>query len=85
MIHYASPAYWACYKTLPKGIQAVAAKSFRLLEANPKHPSLHFKKVREYWSVRVGIEYRALAIPVADGLLWFWIGTHGEYDRLIHS
>jgi len=39
--------------------------------------------VGRYWSARVGLDYRALATPVDDGFLWFWIGTHGEYDRLI--
>jgi hypothetical protein len=25
----------------------------------------------------------SLGIPVAGGVHWFWIGTHGEYDRLV--
>ncbi len=41
------------------------------------------KKVNQYWSVRVGKSYRALGIEVENGILWFWIGPHGEYDRLI--
>jgi hypothetical protein len=49
----------------------------------PSHPSLHFKKVNKYWSVRIGKAYRALGIEVKNGILWFWIGTHYEYDRLI--
>ena len=62
---------------MPKRVQTLAAKNFRLLNSNPEHPSLHLKRVKAYWSVRVGIGHRALAIPVEDGLLWFWIGTHG--------
>jgi hypothetical protein len=83
--HFASPAFWACYEALPKRVQTLAAKNFRLLNSNPEHPSLRLKRVKEYWSVRVGIGHRALAIPVEDGLLWFWIGTHGDYDRLIRG
>jgi hypothetical protein len=45
----------------------------------------HFKKIGKYWSVRVGIHYRALAVEVEDGLLWFWIGSHAEYDRLMNA
>lgn len=85
MNHFASPAFWACYEALPKRVQTLAAKNFQLLNSNPEHPSLRLKRVKEYWSVRVGIGHRALAIPVEDGLLWFWIGTHGDYDRLIRG
>ena len=45
--------------------------------------SLHFKKIADMWSVRVGRNYRALAVEVSEGLLWFWIGTHSEYDHLL--
>ena len=61
----------------------MADKSFELLKADPAHPSLHFKRVRQYRSVRVGLRYRALGVDVPDGVLWFWIGTHGEYDYLV--
>ena len=82
MIHFASPSFWGSYKVLPLAIQNVADKNFSILKENPKHPSLHFKKVEKYWSVRVGIHYRALAVEIEGGLLWFWIGSHSEYDRL---
>ena len=52
-------------------------------QENPKHPSLHLKKIRRYWSIRAGIHYRALAVEVENGLLWFWIGSHSDYDKLI--
>ena len=58
-------------------------RNYEILKENPKHPSLHFKKIGRYWSVRAGIHYRALAVEVEDGLLWFWIGSHAEYDKLI--
>lgn len=83
MPHYASPAFWDCYDALPPPVRATADKAFALLKDKPGHPSLHLKRVGRFWSVRVGLSYRALAVPVADGLLWFWIGTHGDYDRLI--
>ncbi|KAF1083057.1 MAG: hypothetical protein GQF41_0824 [Candidatus Rifleibacterium amylolyticum] len=44
---------------------------------------MNFKQIGRLWSVRVGIRYRALAVEVADGLLWFWIGSHSDYDKLI--
>ncbi len=48
-------------------------------------PSLHFKLLasQRVYSARVGLQYRTLGLPTADGVHWFWIGTHAEYDRLI--
>jgi len=81
--HFASPDFWMCYDRLPKRIQRLADASFELLKADPSHPSLHFKKVGKYRVARVGLHYRALAVEVPEGLLWFWIGSHSEYDRLL--
>lgn len=83
MKHSASPRFWECYGNLPASIQELADKSFGFVKANPNHPSLHLKKAGKYWSVRVGRKYRALAVEIEEGLLWFWIGTHAEYDKLI--
>jgi hypothetical protein len=80
--HYAAPDFWSSYRSLPKNIRAVANHAFAILKADPHHPSLHFKKIGSFWSVRVGIHHRALGIDVSDGVLWFWIGTHAEYDRI---
>lgn len=83
MNHYASPSFWAAYEALPLSVQRQADRNYELLKADPKHPSLHFKKAGKYWSVRVGLHYRALAVNVEDGVLWFWIGSHAEYDKLV--
>lgn len=82
MTHFASLNFWACYDGLPANIQKLADKSFALLKQNPKHPSLHFKKIGEVWSVRIGAQYRALGISVENGINWIWIGTHAEYDKI---
>jgi hypothetical protein len=82
-MHYTNRKFWSYYAQLPEDVQKIADSSYELLKTNPNHPSLHFKKVNQYWSVRVGKSYRALGIEVENGILWFWIGTHGEYDRLI--
>jgi hypothetical protein len=64
-------------------IRGLADKNFELLKADSLHPSLHFKKVGKVWSVRVGFHYRAVAVPIEEGFLWVWIGTHAEYDKLL--
>jgi hypothetical protein len=83
MKHFASPAFWEAYARLPSAIRGLADKNYQLLKDDPRHPSLHFKKVGRYWSVRIGLRYRALATEVDGGLLWFWIGSHGDYDSLV--
>jgi hypothetical protein len=85
MANHASPRFWSAYEALPNNAKRLADKSFALFEQNPRHPSLHFKLVGRFWSVRVGSSYRALAVPIDDGLLWSWIGTHEEYERLLRS
>jgi hypothetical protein len=71
------------YDHLPEEVRSLADRNFRLLRQDAFHPSLHFKQVRKYWSVRVGLGYRALAVRKTDDLIWFWIGPHSEYNRLI--
>ncbi len=83
MRHFASPAFWEAYQRLPENVRVLADKNYALLKQNPQHPSLHFKKVGRFWSVRIGSRYRALAVEIEGGLLWFWIGSHADYDELI--
>jgi hypothetical protein len=81
--HYASSRFWALYEALPSNVRSVADKNFALLKSDPRHPSLHFKRIGFLWSVRVGDRYRALGTAVDDGVMWFWIGTHAEYDKTL--
>jgi hypothetical protein len=83
-MHYTTRRFWEYYDTLPEEVQKTADECYKLLKADPSHPSLHFKKVgKNYWSVRAGINYRALGVEVEKGISWFWIGTHAEYNNLI--
>ena len=66
-----------------KKVQQLADKNFALLQADPKHPSLHFKKIAGMWSARVGAHYRARGFDHEGGVLWFWIDSHSEYDKMI--
>ena len=77
------PAFLGKLPPLPDKIQKLADKNYQLLKADPTHPSLHFKKVGRFWSVRVGIHYRAVAVQRDADFVWFWIGHHSEYDRII--
>ena len=83
MIHHAAPDFWTAYRALPVEIRDLANRAFALLKTDPYHPSLHFKRIDNLRSVRVGAHYRALGVEVKDGILWVWIGSHAEYDRLV--
>lgn len=83
MNHWASEDFWALYNALPANIRATADKNFELLKADPRHPSLRFKRIGTLWSVRVGEGYRALSHDVDAGIKWFWIGSHAEYDKIV--
>lgn len=82
-MHYTTRRFWECYDSLPETVQRTADQCYELLKVDPSHPSLHFKKVGKYWSVRAGQSYRALGVEVEKGILWFWIGTHAEYDKIV--
>jgi hypothetical protein len=81
--HHATTKFWSAYYALPQDIQKIADKNFEILKDDPYHPSLHFKKVGLYWSVRAGLAYRALGVLEDDTIIWFWIGAHARYDQLI--
>ena len=83
MNHRASPRFWSLYRRLPVEVQRLADSCYELLRQDSRHPSLHLKKVGRFWSVRVGLHHRALAVEEGRDLVWFWIGTHAEYDRLL--
>lgn len=82
-MHRTTPQFWSHFYRLPDAVQDLARKNFDLLKQNPRHPSLHFKKVGRFWSARVGINHRALAVEDGVDFIWVWIGSHDEYDRLI--
>jgi hypothetical protein len=81
--HFASPKFWTAYEALPPSVRQLADANYALLKRDPRHPSLQFKEAGRYRSVRVGLGHRALAVDVDGGYLWFWIGSHADYDKMI--
>lgn len=81
-----SPRFWESYHRLPEPVRRSARKTYRLWLANPRFPSLHFKKVGKVWSIRIGrTGYRALAEIRGETAYWFWIGPHDVYEQLISN
>jgi len=81
--HLATSRFWRCSHALPAAVRELADRNFAQLKVDANHPSLHFKKIGTFWSARVGLHYRAVATEVGDDRAWFWIGSHGEYDKLL--
>lgn len=83
MEHVLDDDFWDAYAELPLNVQRRVPQKFQLLRQNSRHPSLRFKKVGDLWTIRVSRGYRALARKVEGIFIWFWVGTHDEYERRI--
>jgi hypothetical protein len=74
------------FQALPHEAKEQARAAYRLFEQDPHHRSLQLKEINpktSLWSVRVGLHWRALGWREHDLILWFWIGSHADYDGLI--
>jgi len=83
-----TPEFRALFKRLPNYVQKQAREAYHLFRHNPHHPGLHFRKVVDdppTFSARVGISYRAVAVLDGSMLIWYWIGSHAAYDKLLHE
>jgi hypothetical protein len=83
---FRGPDFDGFLSRLPAEVQEQAMQAYRLFEVDPFHPSLQFKRVgtrRHDWSARVGLHYRAIGRREHDTIVWYWIGTHAEYDQLV--
>jgi hypothetical protein len=78
--------FWDCYEDLPPEIRRQARECFKRWQANPRHPALRFKQIlpnQAIYSVRISMGWRALGVMEGDTMVWFWIGSHSNYDQLI--
>lgn len=76
----------AMFAALPAHVQQQAREAYRIFQRDPWHPGLHFKQVHNdppLYSARVGISYRAVCVRDGGTVVWFWIGSHAEYDLLL--
>ena len=86
MISQTSARFWKAFEQLPENIKEAARKAYQLWKQDPYHPSLRFKQVHStlpIYSVRIGKDWRAVGIKEEDVIIWFWIGSHSNYDNLL--
>ena len=82
-MHKTTTHFWKCFNNLPHSVQKIAKRNFNLLKTDPLHPSLRFKKIGKFWSIRIGIKYRALAVKEGKYFIWVWIGNHDDYEQML--
>jgi hypothetical protein len=78
--------FWRLFSDLPADAQKDAKRAYRQFQNDPSHPGLQFKKLEgedNLYSVRIGLDFRALGTMRQGRIVWYWIGNHSEYDRLI--
>lgn len=88
MTSHTTEGFWKRYARLPEDIRRQARQAYRFFVQDPYHPSLHFKRIHSsklIYSVRITLDYRAVGTRDRDEIVWFWIGPHAEYNRLIGS
>jgi len=84
VISQTHPDFWICFNALPEEVQRQAREKFRLWQQDAFNVALHFKPlIKDVWSVRVNQNYRALGRRQGGLIVWFWIGTHAEYNQLL--
>jgi len=86
LISRTSSRFWDAYADLPQEVKRRARTAYQLFEENPRHPGLRFKKVHTdalIYSVRITRDYRALGVRDGEAIVWFWIGSHADYERLL--
>ena len=86
MISHTTEKFRKLFAKLPKEIRLKARESYSQFHEDPYYPSLNFKKVhstKPVYAVRISKEYRALGMPGDGKILWFWIGSHSDYDKIL--
>ena len=84
----ATRRFWEHFQGLPSEVQGLAVKNYQLWRRNPNHPSLRFRRLQgseDRFTIRVGEHYRAIGRLAGEKMIWVWIGTHSDYDRLTGS
>jgi mRNA-degrading endonuclease RelE of RelBE toxin-antitoxin system len=83
-----TPQFRQMFADLPKQIQDRTRRAYRQFQQNPSYPSLRFKKVHPklpIYSVRINKDYRAVGQLDEDSIVWFWVGSHAEYNLLLDN
>ncbi len=80
-------SYWKGFDELPEEVRNLAESNYNLWRENPNHPKLRFKQIHPdepIFSFRVGLRHRTVGARARDDrLVWFWIGSFEQYEKMI--
>lgn len=65
------------FAALPTRVQQQAREAYKLFRDDP---FIQVYTSRRSTRNRVGIGYRAVAVVDEDTAIWFWIGSHADYE-----
>ena len=86
MISHLTSDFIKRFRKLPDRIKRTARKNYKIWKQDISHPGSDFKQVhpiKPIYSVRIGSGWRALGIKEDNTMIWFWIGSHNDYEKLI--
>ena len=86
MRSHLTPEFRRLFSRLPSHVKQLARGSYDLWKVSPGHPGLQFKRVhpsKPIYSIRIGIGWRALGVKEDEVLVWFWIGSHSAYEKML--
>jgi hypothetical protein len=67
-------------------VQKQAHQAYSMWLRDPWHPNLQFKQIHPtlpIFSARVGSDWRAVCRRSGNAAIWYFIGSHADYERLI--
>ena len=88
MISHTTERFRKLYGSLPEQIRKQAKETYRQFKEDPYYPGLHFKRIHSslpIYSVRITQDYRAVGIQQNNEIIWFWIGSHSDYNKLLKN
>jgi len=88
LISHTNSAFWKGYAKLPSQVREIAKKQYQLFSQDPYHASLHFKRVhssKAIYSARINKSYRAVGLLNNNIIIWFWVGSHDDYSKLLKN
>jgi hypothetical protein len=78
-----SPDFWRAYSALPPQARPPLAKPIIFGARIPDTVRSVFRNGEDFGGFVLELDTARWPWPVPDGYLWFWIGTHDEYERLL--
>ena len=88
MKSFTTDKFRKAFDNLPENIKSLAKKTYNIWKDDPYHKILKYKQIhssKEIYSVKIGKGWKTLGLKREEKMVWFWIGSHADYDKLIKN